>query len=700
MELLHILDHPSREFTAFPFWFLNGDLTEEELCRQLQDFAAHGVYGVVLHPRIGLPERIEYLSELFFHYIKTAVKEAQRLGMRVILYDEGMYPSGSANGQVVQGHPDYASRGIALTGQTRPGDQVLAEQDGKFLVARFSGGTLRGIHFGEDDGEPNAPPSADLLNPAAVERFIALTHEQYYAHLAPWFGSTILAFFTDEPSILGRNVEGMFPWTAGFERDFTAAGGCLTELVSLFRGEENASTRLYHQMILEREGEVYYRRLSQWCEAHSIALIGHPHQSDDIEVERWFQIPGQDLALRWVGPGHNALDGIDSTMAHCSADAALLMGRRRNANECLGACNKNGNPWQLSGGDIKWYLDWLAVRGVNLFIPHAFYYSIEGKRRDERPPDVGPNNIWWPYYSQWAGYIQRLSALLTDTQPVVQVAVPCRNRALVPELVKPLQKRQISYCYLPQSVWADCCIRSGELLCRGHRFRAVLGDTAQFAEVAHLDPYHPEQAHVTPDCRCVPELPELRVRHFLRAGTECWLFVNEGEEPLRSCVTLPTAQKLGCFDLWAGAAQQLAGGPLFTLELPRRGSLLVFGCTAAEYQTLPVRVESLALDVPAFRQTTEEPEQVRKTYEAELTVTADQLAYASVTLALQAEEMAELWVNGKPAGTAFWSPCVFELRPLLHAGRNTLKLTVTGSLANRYGKGPVPYGLGVKEELV
>lgn len=66
------------------------------------------------------------------------------------------------------------------------------------------------------------------------------------------------------------------------------------------------------------------------------------------------------------------------------------MHRRRNANECFGACNKDDNPWQLSGGDIKWYTDWLAVRGVNLFIPHAFYYSIRGKRKDERPPDVGP----------------------------------------------------------------------------------------------------------------------------------------------------------------------------------------------------------------------------------------------------------------------------------------------------------------------
>ena len=54
MELLQKLEHPEKEYTPIPFWFLNGDLSEEELQRQLEDFAVHGVYGVVLHPRMGL----------------------------------------------------------------------------------------------------------------------------------------------------------------------------------------------------------------------------------------------------------------------------------------------------------------------------------------------------------------------------------------------------------------------------------------------------------------------------------------------------------------------------------------------------------------------------------------------------------------------------------------------------------------------
>lgn len=696
MELLQLLDHPGREYTPFPFWFLNDKLEQAEICRQLQDFAAHGVYGVVLHPRIGLPQEMEYLSDSFFQAIEWAVREAERLGMQVILYDEGMYPSGSACGQVVAANPAFASRGIDLVPQLEAGDQVLASTPEGVLVSRFTKGTIRGIHFGEDDGEPHAPPSTDLLNPEAVELFIHLTHDAYYRRLKRWFGSTIIAFFTDEPSIMGRNPRTPFAWTPGFEKEFTAAGGTLADLAALFQGEENPSTRLYHQMILEKEGSVYYRRLSEWCANHSIALVGHPHQSDDIEVERWFQIPGQDLALRWVAPRHHATDGIDSTMGHCSADAALLMGCRRNANECFGACNRDGNPWQLSGGDIKWYLDWLGVRGVNLFIPHAFYYSIEGPRKEERPPDVGPHSIWWGRYRLWSDYIRRLSALLTDAEVLVRVALPCRNRDLHPEIAGALQKAQISYCYLPESVWPDCVLQDGRLHCRGLVFDGVAGDAAFFPQLPHWGQPGFTEA-VAPDCLCQPPQPELRVRHFRRAGAECWLLVNEGEETIDTEMTFPGATRLGGYDLWEGRAFRLAQGERSSIHLSRRDNLLVFDCSPADWAALPEQPHPFWLKPAAFRLVEERPEVVQKIYEADYLLPKETLDQESIRLPVQAEEMCELTVNGRDAGAAFWSPCSFELVGLLRPGVNHLRLTVTGSLANRYGVRPVPYGLGITE---
>ena len=60
--LINEILNPSKEFTQIPFWFLNDSFDEAELKRQLLDFCEKGIYGVVLHPRIGVPEEIGYLS--------------------------------------------------------------------------------------------------------------------------------------------------------------------------------------------------------------------------------------------------------------------------------------------------------------------------------------------------------------------------------------------------------------------------------------------------------------------------------------------------------------------------------------------------------------------------------------------------------------------------------------------------------------
>ena len=32
--------------------------------------------------------------------------------------------------------------------------------------------------------------------------------------------------------------------------------------------------------------------------------------------------------------------------------------------------------------DMKWYMDYLFVRGTNLLCPHAFFYSVRDDRGD------------------------------------------------------------------------------------------------------------------------------------------------------------------------------------------------------------------------------------------------------------------------------------------------------------------------------
>ena len=679
------LFRPSRAYTPIPFWFLNGDLTHMEIRRQLHDFSAHGVYGVVLHPRMGLSRRIGYLSPLFFRYIRTAIETAAELDMKIVLYDEGMYPSGSAGGQVVASHPDLASRGLALVDTPLPDDHVLCKTPEGVLVERFSRGTLRGVHFGEDDGEPNAPLTADILNPEAVSRFISLTHEAYYREFESYFGNTIIGFFTDEPSILGRNVRDMMPWTKGFDRIFLEAGGHLEGLTGLFSGQKNPDTDLYERLMLDRESTVYYRALSQWCEDHGISLMGHPHQSDDIEVEKYFHIPGQDMVLRWVAP--EKAPGMDSVMGKCSADIARLMGRPRNSNECFGACNRDNIPWYFTGLDMKWYLDWLAVRGVNLFIPHAFYYSLRGKRSGERPPDVGPGNIWWRHYHLWAGYMCRLSCLMTESEVLADLAVLCHNRALLPEETMRLFRSQRSFQYIPESFREECAERDGALFCRGRRYAAMIG--SGFPSVSH-DP-----DSVPPDVECNPPVPELRVARLAREGHRAWFLVNEGDGALKTTLTVPTHDPLGWYDLWNNEMRRLETesvpeGRRFPLVLRQRESALIFSCPSPEdWQSLPIpSAPTRLLTNSDFSLVEEQPDLFRKIYAADLPE-----GKGDLLLSLDGEEMVEAYIDDACVGVAFWPPQEIRVPEALLRSDSRIRLVVTGSLANRYGHTSIFYGL-------
>ena len=90
------------------FWALNHKLEKEEITFQLEEMASNGVGGAILHPRSGL--LTPYLSDEYFEMIGWMIKEAERIGIDVWLYDEDPYPSGVAGGKVLAEHPEYRAQ--------------------------------------------------------------------------------------------------------------------------------------------------------------------------------------------------------------------------------------------------------------------------------------------------------------------------------------------------------------------------------------------------------------------------------------------------------------------------------------------------------------------------------------------------------------------------------------------------------------
>lgn len=573
--------NPPREFSQAPFWFWNDRLTEAEIIRQMADFRTHGVYGFVIHPRAGLPRSIGWMSDNMIHFMRVAIEEAARKDMWVVLYDEGMYPSGSSSGQVVAENPAFKTRALFAIDIDSEGELELPEgQNLVTIVKRKTNGRriavidramkpgrsiIRGLHFIEDDPprradhrevRENMPPAGDILNPESVACFIRLVYQRYFDEFGKHFGKTIPAIFTDEPSMLAKSPErGAVPGTTGILEHVNAKLGYdfTPHLPALwYRDEPDAERyrRDYHRALQARLEETFYRPISQWCESHGIALTGHPAAPDDIGHLRYFHIPGQDIVWRYIEPGKpSALEGAQSTQAKCASSAMIHLGRRRNSNEFCGAYGHN-----FTFEEMKWLTNWLIVRGCNTLYPHAFYYSVRGPRIDERPPDVGPNSPWWDVYKPYADACRRLCWLNTDSGHVCSLAILGRNDYLTWRAAKVCFQHQRDFNYIEaRHLWEDAEVNADGIRIGNMNYRALIvedeppkqaesaldmldnaGRLIRWTNTMNDSELVNRIDRLVPvDVRLSPKSMDLRVRHVIKNGMNCYLLFNEGQQDMR-----------------------------------------------------------------------------------------------------------------------------------------------------------------------
>jgi hypothetical protein len=539
------------------------------------------------------------MSENMIKFMRIAIEEAAKHGMWVLLYDEGMYPSGSSSGQVVKENAAFRTRGLFAIDldETEPGTkkydvhigangepELIQGQNLVTIVKRRQNGhriavidrtirdgysIIRGLHFLEDDPPrranhkevpENSPPAADILNPEAVACFIRLVYQRYYAEFKEHFGKTIHAIFTDEPSFLAKRSErGAIPGTTGIIEhvnrflgyDFTPY------LPALWYKDEPDADRYrrdYFRALQARLEETFYKQISQWCDSHGIALCGHPAAPDDIGHLRHFHMPGQDIVWRYIEPNKtSALEGAQSTQGKCASSAMIHLDRRRNLNEYCGAYGHN-----FTFDEMKWLTNWLISRGCNMLVPHAFYYSVRGPRIDERPPDVGPNSPWWNQYKLFADASRRLCWLNTDSKHICSLAILGLNDYLPWQAAKVCFQNQLDFNYLEaRHLWEDSQIKPGGIHIAGMHYKALVVEfdpprkaeqRLQILEQAgRLIRWEKSKSAtlllkkinrlIPKDISFSPAEPDLRVRHVVKDRIHYYVIFNEGQKHLEFRLT-------------------------------------------------------------------------------------------------------------------------------------------------------------------
>lgn len=439
-QVLESFANPGVDYTPVPLWVWNDLMTEEQVRETLRDNASQRVLQVFLHPRPGL--MTPYLSEEWFKLCEVALDEAEKLGMKVWIYDENSYPSGFAGGFVPDQMPESRGRGLSireaeeapkaddpdLVAVYRPEDNTLknitaevkkgdALPKAKYLVARV-------IHAAPTPWNAGKP-YVDLMYPGVTEKFLEITLEPYRKRFGAEFGKRIPGSFTDEPEL---RPAGGLPWTPDLPKQFEAKWGyslldnlaCLVQDTGDYKKVRHDYIWVLNHLFIERWAKPYH----DYCEKNNLQFTGHywEHEwptclmvPDNMAMYAWHQLPAIDNLLNRYSEELHAQFGNTRTVKELSS-VANQMGRTRTLCEAYGAAG-----WELRFEDMKRIGDWLYVLGVNMLDPHLSDVTIRGARKRDHPQSFSYHEPWWEQYHVSAEYFARLSAAMSSGKQINDV---------------------------------------------------------------------------------------------------------------------------------------------------------------------------------------------------------------------------------------------------------------------------------------
>jgi len=255
----------------------------------------------------------------------------------------------------------------------------------------------------------------DMTNPESCAVQIEAVYQPHYEHYAKYFGKTFLGFFSDEPmfgnSLVTRrpnSPDGKFNpmGTVGMAWPFhqnvidlmseEMGEYSLPYLSELWYMSEHAhiTRHAYMNAITRLYRDNFSYQIGNWCREHGVMYIGHVIEDDNAHARtgagagHYFRaLEGQDMSgidvvLHQVMPGmahhiHQTstnVGSVDPTFYHyvlgqLGASLAHQYPQMRGRAMCeeFGAYG-----WAAGSSMMKWITDFLLVRGINHFVPHAF----------------------------------------------------------------------------------------------------------------------------------------------------------------------------------------------------------------------------------------------------------------------------------------------------------------------------------------
>lgn len=539
----------------------------------------------------------------------------------------------------------------------------------------------------------------DVINPESVRVLIESVYESHYEHFSEYFGDTFVGFFSDEPQF-GNQVYGQQRFDYGFyearigkpslalpwnDTVLEMMRNCLgydplPHLNLLWyeddaNGDDQSELRVaYMDAITKLYSECFTRQLSDWCHAHGVMYIGHIIEDMNCHlrsgVGHYFRalehqdMSGIDIVLHQVMPGMSDYTHTSSAATgvvfgdffhYILAKLGASLAHLNPAMEGRAMCEVFGAyGWGEDSPMMKFLIDFLLVRGINRFVPHAFNSRFPDK---DCPPHFGAEgrDPSFEAFSALMRYTNRATHLLDGTTHFANAALLYHvdgewasrfgEASDMQPAAKELYDAHIDFDIIPSDFLASATVEKGRLCIASERFDCLVVPQADHLPkklIATLCELHdaglpvwfvdelPEnldfdgvavaleelvplmRSHGMTDVEIEEGFPKLRVYHCRRGESDIFMFVNEDwSKTVDTTVKLPCSGEFARIDFLNDAYfGGVSDGSLNLRLLPNQSQIIVFGDRA----DLPSEPETYACVglAPVFELSLAESEDMSK----------------------------------------------------------------------------------------
>lgn len=632
----------------------------------------------------------------------------------------------------------------------------------------------------------------NMLSKESVQLLIDAVYEKHYEHYAPYFGNTLAGFFSDEPSFgcdhigpFGSDVPFYYrtigqagtalPWDISVE-NYMQKDGISNPHASIpllwypYQGvlektdgkeKDLAEIRLsYMNALTNIWKENFSYGLGNWCRAHGVKYIGHiiedmnAHSRLGGSAGHYFRaLCGQDMAgidvvLHQIIPGMGNYsnsapiaggiadpDFFHYTLAQLAASLSRMEPHMHGEAMCevFGAYG-----WAEGAPLMKWLIDFMLVRGINHFVPHAF--SVKYPNAD-CPPHfyAGGCNPQYEGFAALMQYTNKAAHLLKGENRQAPGAIFYYAEAewmsqgefmYCDTPAKLLYDAHIDYDILPLDALKEAQCNDGKLIVNGqeHNF-LVIPQAKRYPEELDECIRRFEETGIFVSTLTEPkegetllkeirqrglawdydiEEPFLRIAHFKEKDADFFMLMNEAPHEIKGDLCLPAKGSYLTLKLLTGeitSSESLDGRICIRLE-QGESAILYFGEYPKDEYPKPFRVkEEKALDLRweiALKESGADKD--FKTYKKECMLEnitgksalpgfSGEIYYktklwveesGTYRLSLgKTYHTAKLIVNGNELGIRICEPYAWDVSDVLKPGDNVIEVIVANTLVNR-----------------